>query len=69
MALQLTRAKLVALHATMLRCTCIGAVYNRCTPHESWCGAGGKQTPAMAAGITDHSWTIQELLSCHIPSS
>ena len=26
-----------------------------------------KQTPAMAAGITDHCWTAQELLSFHVP--
>ena len=24
-------------------------------------------TPAMAAGITDHCWTMQELLSFHVP--
>jgi hypothetical protein len=26
-----------------------------------------KTTPAMAAGITDHRWTIHELLSFHVP--
>jgi len=41
----------------------VGTVYNFCTPHESLCVAGGKQTPAMAAGITDHCWTVRELLS------
>ena len=25
------------------------------------------QTPAMAAGITDHCWTVRELLSCRVP--
>ena len=45
----------------------IGTVYNFCTPHESLCVAGGKQTPAMAAGITDHCWTIRELLEFHVP--
>ena len=45
----------------------IGTVYNFCTPHESLCVAGGKQTPAMAAGITHHCWTIRELLSFHVP--
>ena len=43
-----------------------GTVYNFCTPHESLCVAGGKRTPAMAAGITDHCWTIRELLSFHV---
>jgi len=45
----------------------IGTVYNFCTPHESLCVAGGKQTPAMAAGITDHCWTVRELLSFPVP--
>ena len=45
----------------------IGTVYNFCTPHESLCGASGKQTPAMAAGITDHGWTVRELLSFPVP--
>jgi transposase-like protein len=47
----------------------IGTVYNFCTPHESLCVAGGQQTPAMAAEITDHCWTIRELLSFHVPPS
>ena len=45
----------------------IGTVYNFCTPHESLRMVGGKQTPAMAAGITDHCWTVGELLSFHVP--
>ncbi len=45
----------------------IGTVYNFCTPHASLRVAGGQQTPAMAAGITNHCWTIQELLSFHVP--
>src|SRR5467141_4256145 len=45
----------------------VGTVYNFCTPHESLCVAGGKQTPAMAAGITDHCWTVRELLSFPVP--
>jgi transposase-like protein/IS1 family transposase len=44
----------------------VGTVYNFCTPHESL-HAGQKTTPAMAAGITDHGWTMQELLSFHVP--
>jgi hypothetical protein len=45
----------------------VGTVYNFCTPHESLCVAGGKQTPAMAAGITDHCWTVRELLAFPVP--
>ena len=44
----------------------VGTVYNFCTPHASL-HAGQKITPAMAAGITDHCWTMQELLSLHVP--
>ena len=52
----------------------IGTVYNFCTPHLSLrcANAGGgsmrlPRTPAMAAGITDHCWTMQEVLSFHVP--
>ena len=45
----------------------IGTVYNFCTPHTSLAHAGGKTTPAMASGITDHCWSVQELLSYHVP--
>jgi transposase InsO family protein len=34
------------------------AWYNFCRKHE----ALGKQTPAMAAGLAERAWTIQELL-------
>jgi transposase-like protein len=44
----------------------VGTVYNFCTPHESL-HAVQKTTPAMAAGITDQCWTMQELLSFHAP--
>jgi hypothetical protein len=42
----------------------VGTVYNFCTPHESLSHVQ-KTTPAMAAGITDHCWTIHELLAFH----
>jgi IS1 family transposase len=45
-----------------------GTVYNLCTPHESLSQAQ-RTTPAMAAGITDHCWTMHELLSFHVPLS
>ena len=46
----------------------VGTVYNFCTPHESL-SAAQQTTPAMAAGITDHCWTMHELLSFHVPPS
>jgi hypothetical protein len=45
----------------------IGTVYNCCTPHASLAHAGVATTPAMAAGITDHCWTVEELLAFHVP--
>lgn len=55
----------------------IGTVYNFCTNHESlrvplYVGSSGRRhwvlrTPAMAAGITNHRWTVQELLSYRVP--
>ena len=35
------------------------AFYNYCRKH----GGIDKQTPAMAAGLTDHVWTVRELLT------
>jgi IS1 family transposase len=35
------------------------AFFNFCRPHISL----GGRTPAMAAGLTDHVWTVEELLS------
>ena len=54
----------------------VGSVYNFCTYHQSlrvslnlpngrrrWL----QRTPAIAAGITDHRWSVQELLSFRVP--
>jgi transposase-like protein len=54
----------------------VGTVYNFSEPHQSlrkilhlpnnrkhWV----QRTPAIAAGITDHIWTVQELLSYQVP--
>ena len=46
----------------------VGTVYNFCTPHASLSQAQ-QTTPAMAAGITTHCWTMHELLSFHVPLS
>jgi hypothetical protein len=53
----------------------VGTAYNFCWPHDSlrqlapdraprkWL----QRTPAMAAGLTDHGWTLDELLRFQIP--
>ena len=39
------------------------AFYNFCRVHQSLSeGARNQQTPAMAAGLTDHAWSVGELL-------
>ena len=41
----------------------VGTLYNFCCVHDSLRLADGReQTPAMASGITDHVWTIGELV-------
>jgi hypothetical protein len=45
----------------------IGTVYNFCTPHTSLAYLESMRTPTMAAGITDHCWTVRELLSLYVP--
>jgi hypothetical protein len=48
----------------------VGSVYNWSTYHASltlpdrW---GMRRTPAMAAGLTDHCWSVQELLEYKVP--
>jgi transposase-like protein/IS1 family transposase len=70
------RGRALARHLCTLRhgMYLIGTVYNFCTPHASLPlmktetgRAGVLQTPAMAAGITDHGWSVQELLAFHVP--
>ena len=52
------------------------SVYNFCTYHKSlhlpllvgsFCRRWMKRTPAMAAGLADHRWTIYELLHFKVP--
>jgi hypothetical protein len=55
----------------------VGACYNFCWCHDSLRyhrraadPQGGKwvaRTPAQAAGLTDHPWSVQELLTCKVP--
>lgn len=61
----------ITLHAGMYR---VGCVYNFCTPHKSLRQKQPKgarkwrlRTPAMAAGITQHVWTVEELLTFRLP--
>jgi transposase-like protein/IS1 family transposase len=60
----LARRPLTLQHGMYL----VGTVYNFCTPHASLGCRGRATTPAMAAGITDHCWSVRELLSYHVPS-
>jgi hypothetical protein len=56
----------------------VATVYNYCTFHRSLCiGRRGRpdhpnhhwheRTPAMAAGLSDHLWSVHELLTFHVP--
>ncbi len=46
----------------------MGTIYNFCTPHQSLTLEDGTpRTPAMAAGITDHVWSVEELLHYQVP--
>ena len=42
----------------------VGACYNFLWKHRS---LGEERTPAMAAGITDHRWSLEELLTFPVP--
>jgi hypothetical protein len=63
------RSRALARHTLTLPhgMSLIGAVYHFCTPHASLAYTGGATTPALAAGLTDHCWSVRELLSCHVP--
>jgi transposase-like protein len=74
------RSRAMARRVPTLTCGMylIGTVYNFCTCHRSlrirrrgrpdrtnhrW----HERTPAMAAGLTDHRWSVHELLTFHVP--
>lgn len=45
-----------------------GTAYNVCTPHGTLSfRAHQPTTPAMAAGLTDHCWSLEELLRYRVP--
>jgi len=61
------------LHHSMM---VLGTIYNFCTPHHSlrlplWITPHRRRwvtrTPAMAAGLTDHCWSVTELMTFKIP--
>ena len=53
----------------------VGGSYNFCTFHQSLRAPGPpdarckwqQRTPAMAAGLSDHRWTLKELLLYQVP--
>jgi transposase-like protein len=46
----------------------VGTIYNFCTFHQSLTTHDRQpRTPAMAAGITTHRWTVHELLRYRVP--
>jgi len=50
----------------------VGCTYNLCFPHHELSKAkhlGSPSTPAMAAGLTDHPWSVSELLSYQVAPS
>jgi len=59
-------AKITTVHTGIYL---IGCVYNFCSPHDELSksktkgGFGFSCTPAMASGITDHVWSVRELLT------
>lgn len=54
----------------------VGCTYNFCWPHHELSRRAAKSqgsrgevpiTPAMASGLTDHIWSVRELLACRVP--
>jgi IS1 family transposase len=45
--------------------------YNYCRPHQTLTKAasGTKTTPAMASGLTDHVWTVRDILALMSPGA
>jgi len=42
----------------------VGSCYNLLWTHHS---LAQRRTPAMAAGLTDHRWSMEELLTFQVP--
>ena len=45
----------------------LGVTYNVCWPHQQLSLSGQQISPAMASGLTDHLWSIVELLRYKVP--
>jgi transposase-like protein len=45
----------------------LGVTYNLCWPHQQLCTHDQQISPAMASGLTDHLWSIVELLRYKVP--
>jgi transposase-like protein/IS1 family transposase len=62
-------AKMTTVHTGIYL---IGCVYNFCSPHcelsksKTKGGCGFSCTPAMASGLTDHVWSVKELLTSKV---
>jgi hypothetical protein len=72
------RGRAIARHSKTLEAGMylVGTVYNFCTEHKSLRMEGLigghkwlERTPAMASGITEHRWTVKELLAYHVAPS
>ena len=61
-----TRCLLRSEESLSTRMYLVGTVYNFCTPHQSISPKGQPQTPAMAAGLTHHIWSVGELLAYQV---
>jgi hypothetical protein len=42
---------------------------NYCRPHQSLAKDGRKVTPAMAAGLTDRVWTVDDIVTMMDPDT
>jgi transposase-like protein/IS1 family transposase len=61
-----TRCLLRSEESLSTRMYLVGTVYNFCTPHHSVSQKGEPKTPAMAAGLTGHLWSVGELLAYQV---
>ena len=70
-----SRAQVRCLQTLRCQMFLMGCVYNFCSPHRSLAVAVWlsplrrhwvRRTPAMVAGLTDHRWTVYELLNYKI---
>lgn len=65
------RSRCLLRHETTVRAGMylVGTVYNFCTPHQSLAQDKPPRTPAMAAGLSAHIWSVGELLCYQVAPS